>query len=244
MTIYDHCVDAYHEGRIGYSNDIYDALVQLGLGRSHRVLDIGCGTGLASIPLIVNGFEVVGIDASPAMLAKARAAYPQARWVAGRAEALPFEDDSFDLVISAQAFHQVDRGAAMEALVRVLRPGGIAALWWKHLFTTDLVYTVRQESAAALDVELPPSGLGRVFREFYAAPLHSQTARIFPWRIAQPFASVIAYERSRAGTLKHLGGAADAYLTEFERRLAERIGSTSQSIVLSYVQYFYSAVKP
>lgn len=97
-----------------------------------RVLDVGCGTGVvarrAALRVQPRG-SVSGIDISPDMLAVARAAAHRdgvsIDWYEGRAEALPFPDASFDLVLSQFALmFFADRAKAMAEMRRVLRPGG------------------------------------------------------------------------------------------------------------------------
>jgi SAM-dependent methyltransferase len=101
-----------------------------------RVLDVAAGTGNAAVPAADQGAWVTASDLTPELLA-AGAARPDAQglgieWVESDAEALPFEDGSFDVVMSAigvmfAPHHQV----AADELVRVCRPGGtIALLSW------------------------------------------------------------------------------------------------------------------
>jgi SAM-dependent methyltransferase len=107
-----------------------------GIRPGMRVLDVGAGTGNASIPAALRGADVVASDLTPELLesgrARAQAAGVELEWVEADAEALPFEDASFDVVISAigvmfAPFHQV----AADELVRVCRPGGtIGLLSW------------------------------------------------------------------------------------------------------------------
>lgn len=107
-----------------------------GIGAGQRVLDVAAGTGNASIPAAQTGAEVVASDLTPELFeagrARAAAAGAELEWAEADAQDLPFEDDSFDTVISAigvmfAPFHQ----AAADELVRVARPGGtIGLLSW------------------------------------------------------------------------------------------------------------------
>lgn len=88
-----------------------------------RILDLGCGDGQLTERIAAAGTVVTGVDASPAMVAAARARGLAAE--AGSAESLPFADRSFDAVFSNAALHWVRGQDAMMAEVRrVLRPGG------------------------------------------------------------------------------------------------------------------------
>ena len=101
-----------------------------------HVLDVGAGTGNASIPAAQRGASVTASDLTPELLdagrRRAEGAGVDLGWVEADAERLPFEDASFDVVISAigvmfAPHHQ----AAADELVRVCRPGGtIGLLSW------------------------------------------------------------------------------------------------------------------
>lgn len=101
-----------------------------------RVLDVGCGTGIVArlaAPRVRPAGRVVGLDASAGMLAVARAAAARERlaidWREGRAEALPFADRDFDLVLSQYALmFFTDLPAALAEMRRVLADAGRVAL--------------------------------------------------------------------------------------------------------------------
>jgi len=128
--------------------DIVIALMTLTYGRSHvralvdvaalqpeeQVLDVGCGTGalaLAAAKELLAADSVNGLDASERMIAVARlkaagARYP-ARFIVGTAEALPFEDEQFDVVFSTLMLHHLPKPARLNCLRearRVLKPTG------------------------------------------------------------------------------------------------------------------------
>ena len=101
-----------------------------------RVLDVGTGTGSAAIAAAQRGADVVGLDIVAAHLDAARARAAEAgaeiEWVEGDALALPFEEDSFDRVLSAfGSISAADPDGAADELVRVCKPGGeiVIAAW-------------------------------------------------------------------------------------------------------------------
>lgn len=240
---YDTLADNYDYGRLGYADDVYDLLLNSGLKPDARVLDVGCGTGLASGPLIDNNFPVTGVDPSQAMLDRARAHYPRATWQLGRAEDLPFEPASFDAAISAQVFHHVDRVKAFEEIARVLKPGGLAAIWWKHLMSDDPVKVARDEAARELGFEPPVSGLKGGFTEFYGSTLQNPIVRVIPWRAGTMLSKYVRYERSRENVREMMGGRAEAYFDLLERKLRARFGAGDPYLTLSYTHYVYLAKK-
>ena len=114
--------------------DVGEYIVErAGVGPGVRVLDVACGTGNAAIPAARAGTEVTGLDLVPELLdggrKKAAAEGLEIDWVEGDAEALPFEDDSFDRVFSTfgHMFAPRHRQTADE-LARVCREGGVIGI--------------------------------------------------------------------------------------------------------------------
>ncbi|WP_230374214.1 class I SAM-dependent methyltransferase [Pontivivens ytuae] len=89
-----------------------------------RLLDLGCGEGRFCRRLAGDVEELTGLDPTTTLIARARA-LGGARFVEGRAERMPFADDSFDMVVSYLTLLDIGEiDAALDEVRRVLRPGG------------------------------------------------------------------------------------------------------------------------
>jgi ubiquinone/menaquinone biosynthesis C-methylase UbiE len=240
---FDDLAVQYDAGRLGYANDVYNNLVSFGILPRHAILDIGCGTGLASVPLIESGYDVTGLDPSERMLAIAHERLPQAKWVRGNAEKLPFGDASFDVALGAQALHHADVPKAIAEMKRVLRPHGIIAIWWKSLMSDDAVKHVRDQ--VARDLDLPPLAAAwrGGFREFYSAGFGETAVRVIPWSTLAPLSRYLQYERSRKVVHDTYRSDAERYFERLEARLRETFGEGDPLLPLSYTHFLYLAKK-
>lgn len=109
------------------------------MAEKENILDQGCGTGIFSLELARIGKKVIGIDNNLAMLSEAQARLKQAMnrgeinssvtFIEGNAEALPFNDGSFDGVVANNVIFYVENPQKMTGEVyRVLKPGGVLAI--------------------------------------------------------------------------------------------------------------------
>jgi SAM-dependent methyltransferase len=114
--------------------EMHEAIVEsVDGGPGKRWLDVGCGTGELAFLAAATGAEVVGADLSPTLVETARRQAAERRvdvtFDVGDAEALPYEDASFDIVTSSVgAIFAPDHRAVATQLARVCRPGGELAL--------------------------------------------------------------------------------------------------------------------
>lgn len=106
-----------------------------------EVLDIACGTGATTreaAKRVGSGGRIVGLDCNAGMLSVAQSRASSIEWVEGLAEALPFPSRSFDCVLCQFGLMFFDKKeAALQEMVRVLRPGGgIALSVWDSVDTS------------------------------------------------------------------------------------------------------------
>jgi ubiquinone/menaquinone biosynthesis C-methylase UbiE len=105
-----------------------ETLARVSLRPADRLLDLGCGTGalLRRLSETHPAALLSGLDPVPEMLTVARRRLPpEVELVEGWAERLPFASERFDVVVSCNMFHYVQRPAdALREMNRVLRPGG------------------------------------------------------------------------------------------------------------------------
>ena len=143
--LFDLVADDYADVRPDYPDEIYAALDGLLPLQGARVLDLAAGTGVATRQLLARDADVVAVDPGQPMLQQLRRRSPGVPVVAGRAEALPFAADTFDLVCCATAWHWVDAAATVAEVRRVARSGGMLALWWANQQRDDSIEWERAE---------------------------------------------------------------------------------------------------
>ncbi|MBT2144880.1 MULTISPECIES: class I SAM-dependent methyltransferase [unclassified Rhodanobacter] len=127
-------VDDYVRYRPDYPAALLDWLQrEQGVDSGWRVADIGAGTGISSKLFLDAGYRVTAVEPNAPMRAAAERwlqAYAGFDAVDGGADATGLPDASVDLVAVAQAFHWFDEDAARREFARILRPHGLAAIWW------------------------------------------------------------------------------------------------------------------
>jgi SAM-dependent methyltransferase len=131
-VVFDRFADLYDDGRPGYPPEVFDELTRrCGLGRGARVLEIGCGTGQATRLLAASGAAIHCLEPGPALAKLAQKNLADAPNV--MIETTAFEvahqrPGSYDMVVSATAFHWIDPNVSFTKAARLLRPRGSLAL--------------------------------------------------------------------------------------------------------------------
>jgi SAM-dependent methyltransferase len=141
-----------------HNQPLFEAVLDAaGVGRGTRVLDVGCGSGLALVLAARRGAVPSGLDISPGLLGIARDRLPAADLREGDMEFLPFGDAAFDAVLGVNAFQFAgDPRRALREAARVLGPGGrvVASLFAEPERSEG---TVVHEAMSAL---IPPERTG------------------------------------------------------------------------------------
>lgn len=131
---FDSAADRYQQARPAYPTELFDALVDAtGVVPGDRLLEIGCATGTATLPLAQRGFRLTCVELGPELAAVARrtlADYPDVTIVTAAFETWrPPVPASFDLIFAATAWHWIDRRTRYQRVWDLLRPGGYFAYW-------------------------------------------------------------------------------------------------------------------
>ncbi len=127
-------VDDYVRYRPDYPPALIEWLQrEQGVDAGWRVADVGAGTGISSKMFLDAGYRVTAVEPNAPMRAAAERwlqAYESFDAVDGKADATGLPDASVDLVTVAQAFHWFDQKTTRREFARILRPRGLAAIWW------------------------------------------------------------------------------------------------------------------
>ncbi len=159
--MYNELAEAFDRDKKPYTGWVWECLKKhiKGEPADQDVLDVGCGTGLSTRGLRLDGFaRTVGVDPDPKMLAVARKNAPEIPYYEASATKLPFPDESFDAVTIYWAFqHFGNDETSMKEIRRVLRPDGICMIITGTLegFSREGRSIIRKYMAAS---EEPPPG--------------------------------------------------------------------------------------
>ncbi len=152
----------------------------LGAFKAKTLLDIGTGSGLFAQTFAQRGLKVTAVDVDPSMLDAARQYVPQATFELVRAEALPYEPGSFDLVFLGVVLHETDGQLRVLQEARRVARLGVAVLEWQYRAEKHgppLAERIRPQDLAVLARQAG-------FRKFEALPLENVTL----YRLSRSFA--------------------------------------------------------
>jgi SAM-dependent methyltransferase len=133
---FDDVADLYDELRPRYPEALFDDLLAIAdPPEPPEVLEIGTGPGVATLPLAARGCHILGLEPGPHLAEVARrqlADFPDVEIRQVTFEEADLGEATYDLVVSASAWHWVDQTTGFQKVARILRPGGSFAVWWGH----------------------------------------------------------------------------------------------------------------
>ena len=136
--VFGEVAELYDRARAGYPDPAIDDVISFtgSDGPRLRALEVGAGTGKATVAFAARGLEIVALEPSPEMAAVARRncqPFPRVRIESATFEDWPAAAGGFGLVFSAQAWHWVTPEVRYRKAAAALRPDGTLALFWNRV---------------------------------------------------------------------------------------------------------------
>ncbi|MGL5348239.1 MAG: MerR family transcriptional regulator [Peptostreptococcaceae bacterium] len=141
---------------------VYDSVESLNKNKS-RILEIGVGTGNLASKFLNSDYEIIGIDQSREMLSVAKEKYPNLKVRLGEFLKIPYDNNSFDIIISTYAFHHLnekEKYIAIKEMMRVLADNGT-------IIIGDLMFE-SEESEKQILKHLSKQQIGEIKDEYYS----------------------------------------------------------------------------
>ena len=238
---FDASADRYQRARPEYPPALFDHLVEVSrLQPGDHLLEIGCATGRATIPLAERGFAITGLELGPLLAAAARSnldGFENVGVVEVDFEQWTAPDDAaFDLVFAATSWHWIDPAVRYRKAWEVLRPRGHLAIWSEnHVFPTggDPFFREIQEVYEEIGEGLPADAvwptpehledLEDQREEIEASGLFEDVdARRFDWETTYDASGYIDLLDTFSGHIAMKPWQRDRLYTEIRQRLARR----------------------
>jgi SAM-dependent methyltransferase len=162
---FNQVAELYDRARPGYPPALFDALADLAaIGPGCRVLEIGPGTGQATVPLAERDCEIVAVELGADLATVARhnlARFPQVQVITAAFEDWPLPAEPFDVVLAATAFHWIDPVVRVSKAADALGPGGaLATIATHHIAGGDEAFFAETQACyERWDPDTPPGGV-------------------------------------------------------------------------------------
>ena len=126
----------YDKARIGYPPDLINDIILFSqIKKEGKILEVGCGSGQATISFAEKGYSITGLDISNDLLDIAKrkcSVFPQVRFMVNSFEDAVIKENSVNLIISGLAWHWVKPERRYEKAYRILRDDGTLAFFWSY----------------------------------------------------------------------------------------------------------------
>jgi len=237
---FDFASRIYDLARPGYPDELFDDLARLAeLRAGARLLEVGCGTGKATIPLARRGYQITGLEIGANLAERARqnlAGLADVQIVRSAFESWrPPAGVTYDMVFAATSWHWVDPAVRYRRAWELLRPGGHLAFWGaSHVFPADGdpffgeiqdVYNQIEEGLPAGSTFPRPGELPDGRDEIGASGLFGDIKiRHFDWEVSYDGEGYIRLLETFSGHIAMEQWKRDRLYGEIRRRLARRPG--------------------
>jgi SAM-dependent methyltransferase len=235
---FDSAAQLYQRARPEYPSELYDELVRLAeLRPGDRLLEVGCATGKATVPLARRGFRVTCVEIGAELAAEGRrnlAGFRDVEVIQAAFESWrPPDAAAFDLVFAATAWHWIDPTVKYRRAWELLRPGGHLAFWAAaHVFPEggDAFFRDIQGVYDEIGEGMPPETawpqpgqLPGAAAEIEDSGLFGHVAvRHFDWEVSYTAEDYIRLLDTFSGHIAMDAWKRDRLYGEIRRRLAER----------------------
>ena len=230
----------YDDVRPGYPEQLFDDLAQLaGLPEGARVLEIGCGTGKASVPMARRGYRMTCLEPGAnlaAVLRERLRPFPDADVIETSFEDFAGEPRSFDLVMAATSIAWVDPALRYAKPAELLRPGGCMAVFWNaHVlpargdrFWHDVQEVYRRYTPDMVGTPPPPDEVSSsIPDEMRANGRFAEVAvRHYPWAESYDTARYVALMRTFSGHIALPDDVREPLIAGVARMIDEEFGGS------------------
>jgi SAM-dependent methyltransferase len=219
----------YAQARPGYPPALFEWLAAQ-VSQPALAWDAGCGNGQASFGLAENFDRVFASDPSAAQIAQAPA-HPRIRYAVEPAEHCSLASASADLVIVAQAFHWFDHARFVAEAGRVLRPGGLVAVWsYARSSVVPAVDALFDRLHDDVLFEDWPAGREHVLTQYRNLPFPFARVAVpaFEMRERWTLAHYLAYLRSWSASERYLRRTGRDAVSELEPMLQRAWGDPAR----------------
>jgi ubiquinone/menaquinone biosynthesis C-methylase UbiE len=135
-TTFANISELYDKARISYPQPLINDIIDFSkLEKRDKILDVGCGTGQATILFAQKSFNVVGLDLGKDLIEVARkkcSSFSNVDFEISTFEDADFPDELFDLIISGMAWHWIKPEGREEKAYKILKENGTLALFWSY----------------------------------------------------------------------------------------------------------------
>jgi SAM-dependent methyltransferase len=227
---FDRAAEDYQRSRPVCPPELFDDLIDLaGLGAGDRVVEIGCGTGQATVPLAERGLAVTAVELGAGLAAVARrrlAGFPAVDVVVSSFEDWRPSGSPFAAAVAVNSLHWIEPALRYAKPHALLRPAGVLAVagcLWARPAGAEPFWTEVQQDYAAVGFEGPPPPPPDAIGPRHLppdAPFDEVVSRLYPFQVRYRAEDYLANLATQSGTYALGPARRDTFLDLVGRRLS------------------------